>query len=81
MEDERQDTESSIEQIRKALSQMKPRKPAPGQNEITADILKAGGAPVLIWLHEIFVYIWKNEEMIEDWSVTIIDRLFKKGDK
>jgi hypothetical protein len=27
------------------------------------------------------VYIWKNEEMIEGWSVTIIDRLFKKGDK
>jgi hypothetical protein len=80
MEEKRQNAEPSIEEIRKALYQMKPRK-APGQDEITADILKAGGAPVLIWLHEIFVYIWKNEEMIEDWSVTIIDRLFKKGDK
>ena len=64
-----------------ALKQMKSGK-APGNDEITADLLKAGGMPVLKWLYHLFVEIWKKEQMIEDWSLAILIRLFKnKGDK
>ncbi|CAF3323508.1 unnamed protein product [Rotaria sp. Silwood2] len=79
-EENRQNAEPSVEEIRKALCQMKSRK-APGHDEITVDILKAGGLPVLKWLYEIFVDVWKNEEMMDNWNLAILIRLFKKGDK
>jgi hypothetical protein len=59
---------------------MKSRK-APGNDEVTADVLKAGGPPVLRWLYEIFTDVWKNEEIVEDWNLAILIRLFKEGDK
>ncbi|CAF4074483.1 unnamed protein product [Adineta steineri] len=80
VEEERQNAVPSIEEIRKALGQMKSKK-APGHDEITADILKAGGEPICRWLYEIFAEVWNKEEMVEDWSVAILIRLFKKGDK
>ena len=60
---------------------MKSRK-APGNDDVTADLLKADGTPVLNWLHEIFVDIWNSEEIVEDWTLAILIRLSKnKGDK
>ncbi|CAM4739994.1 unnamed protein product [Rotaria magnacalcarata] len=57
---------------------MKSRK-APGNDGITADLLKAGGLPVAIWLHEIFVDIWKQEEIVEDWALAILIRDITSG--
>ena len=79
-EEERQNAQPSVEEIRKALNQMKSRK-APGNDEVTSDILKAGGEPVIKWLYELFYDIWKNEEMVEEWNLAILIRLFKKGEK
>ena len=60
---------------------MKSRK-ASGNDDVTADLLKAGGTPVLNWLHAIFVDIWNSEETVEDWTLAILIRLFKNtGDK
>ncbi len=60
---------------------MKNRK-APGNDNVTADLLKAGGTPVLTWLHELFVDIWKREEIVNDRTLAILICLFKnKGDK
>ena len=53
----RQNTQISIEEVRKALNQMKSRK-APGNDEITADLLKAGGEPVIHWLFNFLTDIW-----------------------
>ena len=80
-EEERQNALPSIEEIRRALNQMKSRK-APGSDEITADILKAGGAPIIQRLYEIFTDVWKNEEMMTDWNLVILIKLYKnKGEK
>ncbi|CAF1203414.1 unnamed protein product [Adineta steineri] len=79
-EEKRQNAAPSIEEVRKALFQMKSRK-APGNDEITADLLKAGGEPVIHWLYGIFVDIWKNEVMVQDWNLAILIRLYKKGEK
>ncbi|CAF4497680.1 unnamed protein product, partial [Rotaria magnacalcarata] len=79
-EEERQNIQPTISEVRKALNQMKSRK-APGNDEITADLLKAGGEPVIKWLHEIFSDVWKQEEMVEEWNLAILIKLFKKGDK
>ncbi|CAF1015583.1 unnamed protein product [Didymodactylos carnosus] len=64
-EEERQNAQPSVEEVRRALSQMESRK-APGNDEVTVTILKAGGEPVILWLYEIFSDIWKNKEMVED---------------
>lgn len=80
-EQERQDKPPSLVEVQKAITQMKNKK-APGNDGITADLLKAGGLPIAIWLHEIFVDIWSQEEMVEDWTSAILIRLYKnKGDK
>ncbi|CAF1316375.1 unnamed protein product [Adineta steineri] len=79
-EEKKQNAVPSIEEVRRALFQMKSRK-APGSNEITADLLKAGGEPVIHWLHGIFVDIWKKELMVQDWNLAILIRLYKKGEK
>ncbi|CAF2129927.1 unnamed protein product [Rotaria magnacalcarata] len=78
---ERQNAQPSIEEVERALNQMKSRK-APGSDEVTADILKAGGEPVIKWLHEIFNDVWENEKMVKEWSSATLVRLYKnKGDK
>ena len=77
----RQENPPTIGEVQQALNQMKNRR-APGNDDITADLLKAGGITVVTWLHEIFVDIWTIEEIVEDWTLAILIRLFKnKGDK
>ncbi|CAF4470386.1 unnamed protein product, partial [Rotaria magnacalcarata] len=49
----RQNKQPSFEEVKIVLNQMKSRK-APGSDEVTADILKAGGESVIKWLHEMF---------------------------
>ncbi|CAF3835608.1 unnamed protein product [Rotaria sp. Silwood1] len=56
-ERDRQSKPPTLEEIEETLKQMRNRK-ASGNDDISADILKAGGLPVLKWLHEIFVDIW-----------------------
>ena len=77
----RQEKSPTIVEVQMALKQMKSGK-ASGNDEITADLLKAGGMSVLRRLYHLFVEIWKTEQMIEDWSLAISIRLFKnEGDK
>jgi hypothetical protein len=81
IEQDRQDKPPSLVEVREAIRQMKSRK-APGNDDVTADLIKAGGLPIVIWLHDIFVDVWKSEEMVEDWTRAILIRLYKnKGDK
>ena len=80
-EEYRQNVPISIDEVRKALKQTKSRK-APGSDEITADILKAGGEPVIQWLFKFFTEIWENEQMVKEWNMTTLIKLYKnKGDR
>ncbi|CAM4967100.1 unnamed protein product [Rotaria socialis] len=81
LELERQNTQPSFEEVKRALNQMKSRK-APEGDEVTADILKAGGEPVIKWLHEMFTDMWENEQAVKECSSATLIRLYKnKGDK
>ncbi|CAF4622109.1 unnamed protein product, partial [Rotaria sp. Silwood2] len=79
-EEKTQHAEPSTEEVRRASSQMKSSK-ASGNYEVTADLLKAEREPVIRWLYEIFVNVWKNEVMVQDWSLTILIRLYKEKNK
>jgi len=67
-------TFSTTEEVRNAVNQMKLRK-APGSDEVTVDILKAGGEPVIRCLFNFFADIWENEQMAKKLSVTTLIRL------
>ena len=77
----RQEKPPTLAEVQLAMKQMKSGK-APGTDDITADLLKAGDATVVKWLHQLFVDIWVTEGIVEDWGLAILIRLFKnKGDK
>ncbi|CAF5099364.1 unnamed protein product, partial [Rotaria sp. Silwood1] len=50
---------------------------APGKDNLTAEILKAGGITTAKWLHEIICDIWTKEAMVEDWTLATLTRLYK----
>ena len=71
-EERRQNAHISIDEVRKA----------PGSDEITADLLKAGGEPVIYRLFELIIDVWENEKMVKEWSMTTLISLYKnKGDR
>ena len=50
-----------IEEVRKAVKQMKCNK-ASGGGGIPAEVCKHGGTALVRHLHRLFLKIWKNEE-------------------
>ena len=52
----RQDRPSSLNEVQLAMKQMENGK-APGNDNISADLLKAGGRPTVTWLREIINHI------------------------
>lgn len=78
---EQQEKPPTLQEVLQAIKQMKNHK-APGKDNLTAEILKAGGTTTAKWLHEIIYDIWTKEAMVEDWTLATITRLYKgKGDK
>ena len=70
----------SLEEIEQAVKNMKNRK-APGIDNITAEVLKAGGKPMAEMLHKIFNAIWVQERTPKNWARMLITPIHKKGDK
>jgi hypothetical protein len=40
---------------------------APGENAITAELIKGGGRSLWKNIHQLILSIWKKEEMPEEW--------------
>ena len=72
--------EPSIEEVNGVLKTMKNNK-APGDDLITAELLKHGGPELEKKLHELMCLIWRTESMPEEWRLGLIVPVFKKGDK
>ncbi|CAF4311483.1 unnamed protein product [Rotaria sp. Silwood2] len=76
-----QDAVPTVDEVVKAIQQIRNRR-APGKDEISAELLKAGGLPLAEWLHEIIRDVWEQEIMVKDWTAAVLIRLYKnKGDK
>jgi hypothetical protein len=71
--------EPSLTEIKLAIHQLK-RGKAAGEDEITAEALKAGGDPLLQQLHSLLRLIWVTEEIPNTWKRAIVVPIFKKGD-
>ena len=53
---------------------------APGDDRVSADMLKAGGEIIVRPLVELFEGIWEKEDIPSDWKTGLIIKLPKKGD-
>ena len=70
----------SLYEIRGALNQLKNNK-APGDDGITAELLKAGGKPLLLALQKMFDTVISSGTVPEEWSRSVVVLFFKKGDR
>ena len=52
---------------------------APGEDEITAELLKLGGEVVVQWLVSLASSVWESEKIPEDWVKQLTIPLHKKG--
>ena len=68
------------DEVRDAVARLKNRK-APGQDMITGEVLKKGGATMIKVLHRIFCKVWSEESTPSDWSRLLLTPVHKKGDR
>ena len=74
-------TPVSLAEVKAALKKLKNSK-APGICTITAEMLKAGGDNMSLWLTEIINHVWIHERLPDDWRRGIILPFWKsKGDQ
>uniref|UniRef100_A0A8D8XZ49 Craniofacial development protein 2 n=1 Tax=Cacopsylla melanoneura TaxID=428564 RepID=A0A8D8XZ49_9HEMI len=67
-------------EIQKAIQKMKNNR-APGNDNITAELLKYGGEAVENMMLKIIHTIWKIEKIPVNWTTGVLCPLHKKGDK
>jgi hypothetical protein len=64
-EEHRQSAPTSIQEVKKAVNQMKSRK-AQGNDEVAVNVLKVGGERVIRWFLEFFTDVWENEPLVKE---------------
>ena len=69
-----------IEEVRKAVKQMKCNK-ASGGDSIPAEVYKHGGTTLVHYLYRMFLKIWDNEEVPQELKDASIVTIFKKGSR
>lgn len=68
----------TVEEIHEAIGQLQDGK-APGDDGISAELLKLGGAETIRWISTLFNSIWSSESIPSDWFNHLIIPLHKKG--
>jgi Reverse transcriptase (RNA-dependent DNA polymerase)/Endonuclease-reverse transcriptase len=70
----------SMTEMEQAVKKMKNGR-APGIDEVTIEMIKAGGSAGIEWLFRIIRAAWKENRVPEDWTRGEIVVIFKKGDR
>ena len=66
------------DEIRKAIKSMKCGK-SPGIDEITSEVLKAAGEPMVEMLKKISDKVWNEVKCPKGWSKMIVSPIHKRG--
>jgi len=72
--------EPSVSADHLAIEKLKSHK-SPGINQIPTELIKAGCKTIRCAIHKLIISIWNKEELPEEWKVSIIVPIYKKGDK
>jgi hypothetical protein len=54
---------------------------SPGSDEISAELIQAGGETLLSAIHKLFNSVWNTEELPDQCKESVIVPVHKKGDK
>ena len=72
--------EPTLEETIKAIKNLKNNK-SPGKDSILAECIKNGGIILFEAIDQLIITIWREENIPDDWKVSIIIPIHKKGDK
>ena len=72
--------EPSAAEVELAIDKLKSQK-SPGNDQIPAELIKAGSRTICLEIHKLITSVWKNEKLPEEWKESIIVPVHKKGDK
>jgi hypothetical protein len=53
----------------------------PGNDQILAEVMQAGGETLQSEIHKFINCIWNKEELSRQWKESIIVQIYKKGNK
>ncbi|KAL1447281.1 hypothetical protein WDU94_008893 [Cyamophila willieti] len=74
------DEAPTIIEIQRAISHLKNNK-SPGADNITAEMIKAGEECTVDLLHKLYLQIWAEKRIPNDWKQALIVPIHKKGSK
>ena len=57
------------------------RRKAAGTDEITAEVIKAAGQPMIEMLERVSLKVWDEKQSPKDWSRMLVAPIYKKGSK
>ena len=63
-----------------AIEQLKIHK-SPGNDKTSTDLIKAGSIKIRYENHKRIIATWNKEELPDEWKVSIVVSIYKKGDK
>lgn len=70
----------TLEEVAKAIRKLKNNK-APGIDNLPGELFKHGGEALALVMHRLIESIWRTEALPEEWQVSIIHPIHKKGDR
>ena len=76
----RQSEIHTAELVELATEKLKTHK-SPGNDQIPAGMIKAGGKTIRYEIHKLIFSIWNKEELPEEWKESIIVPIYKKGNE
>ncbi|PSN43121.1 hypothetical protein C0J52_10468 [Blattella germanica] len=72
--------EPSYNEVAYVINSLKNNKSA-GLDGITAELIKNGGISLFERIYQLMMMIWTEEKIPEEWTIGIIQPIYKKGDK
>jgi hypothetical protein len=79
-EDGKEFPSPSLNEVKNAFNSLKNNK-APGDDNLPAELFKAGGENLIRLVHELISSVWSEQSLPKEWKTAVICPIYKKGCK